>query len=73
MSNALTLPALSIDSLEHFSRAIKQYPLLSAEEEYELASRFKQENDLDAARQIRFAQRGSIEIFVGGRHAQHFV
>lgn len=52
MSNALTLPALSTDSLEHFSRAIKQYPLLTAEQEYELSSRFKKENDLDAARQL---------------------
>lgn len=52
MSNALTLPALSTDSLEHFSRAIKQYPLLSADEEHELATRFKKENDLDAARQL---------------------
>lgn len=52
MSNALTLPVLSTDSLEHFTRSIKQYPLLSAEEEFELATRFKNENDLDAARKL---------------------
>lgn len=52
MSNALTLPALSTDSLEHFTRAIKQYPILSAEEEHRLAVKFHQENDLDAARQL---------------------
>lgn len=52
MSNALTLPALSTDSLEHFTRAIKAYPVLTAEEEYTLAVRFRKENDLDAARQL---------------------
>lgn len=53
MSNALTLPALTaIDSVEHYSRAIKAYPVLSAEEEYALAVKFKKENDLEAARQL---------------------
>ena len=53
MSNALTLPAISaVDSVEHFARAIKAYPILSAEEEYALAVKFKKENDLEAARQL---------------------
>jgi len=53
MSNALTLPVLmATDSLEHYSRAIKSYPILSAEEEYSLATKFKNENDLEAARQL---------------------
>jgi len=53
MSNALTLPALTaIDSVEHYARAIKAYPILSAEEEYALAVKFKQENDLEATRQL---------------------
>lgn len=53
MSNALTLPVLTAtDSLEHFSRAIKAYPILSAEEEYSLAVKFKHENDLEAARKL---------------------
>lgn len=53
MTNALTLPALSaVDSLEQFTRAIKAYPVLTAEEEHELAVRFKNDNDLDAARQL---------------------
>lgn len=53
MTNALTLPVLSsVDSLEHFTRLIKAYPILSAEEEHELAVRFKKDNDLDAARQL---------------------
>ncbi|MGB4813001.1 MAG: RNA polymerase sigma factor RpoH [Methylophilaceae bacterium] len=53
MSNALTLPAISaIDSVDHFTRAIKAYPILSAEKEHELAIKFKNENDLEAARQL---------------------
>lgn len=53
MSNALTLPVLTAtDSLEHYSRAIKAYPILTAEEEYSLAVKFKQDNDLEAARQL---------------------
>jgi RNA polymerase sigma-32 factor len=53
MSNALTLPVLTAtDSLEHYSRAIKAYPILTAEEEYSLAVKFRNENDLEAARQL---------------------
>lgn len=53
MSNALTLPVLTAtDSLEHYSRVIKSYPILTAEEEYLLAVKFKQENDLESARQL---------------------
>jgi RNA polymerase sigma-32 factor len=53
MSNALTLPVLTAsDSLEHYSRVIKAYPVLSAEEEYALAIKFRTDNDLEAARQL---------------------
>jgi len=53
MSNALTLPAISaVDSVEHYARAIKAYPILSAEDEYALAVKFKKENDLEAARKL---------------------
>lgn len=51
MTNALTIPALAAgDSLDQYSRLIKAYPILSAEEEYTLATKFKKENDLEAAR-----------------------
>ncbi|MDP2153913.1 MAG: RNA polymerase sigma factor RpoH [Methylotenera sp.] len=53
MTNALTVPVLTAsDSLEQYTRAIKAYPILSAEEELSLAVRFKKENDLEAARQL---------------------
>ena len=53
MSNALILPVLTAtDSLEHYSRVIKSYPILTADEEYSLAVKFKNENDLESARQL---------------------
>jgi len=42
MTTALTLPVITAaDSLEQYNRAIKAYPILSAEEEYDLAVKFK--------------------------------
>ena len=54
MTNALTVvPILTAtDSLEHYARAIKAYTLLTAEVEHSLAVKFKQENDLEAARRL---------------------
>lgn len=53
MTNALTLPVITAnDSLEYYARVIKAYPLLSAEEEHSLAVKFKQDNDLEAARKL---------------------
>ena len=53
MTTALTLPVISsADSLEQYSRAIRAYPILTAEAEYALAVKFKQDNDLEAARQL---------------------
>ena len=53
MSYSLSLPIPSaIDSVEHYIRAVKNYPMLSAEEEHDLAARLQRDNDLDAARQL---------------------
>jgi RNA polymerase sigma-32 factor len=53
MTSALTLPVLTAgDSLEQYSRLIKAYPILTAEEEHSLALKFRDDNDLDAARQL---------------------
>lgn len=53
MTSALTLPVLTAtDSLEQYSRLIKAYPILTAEEEHSLAIKFRDENDLEAARQL---------------------
>jgi len=53
MTTALTLPVVTAtDSLEQYNRAIKAYPILSAEEEYDLAVKFKKDNDLEAARKL---------------------
>lgn len=51
MSNALTLPSISaLDSLDQYMRTIKAFPVLSAEEEYDLATRLRKNNDLEAAK-----------------------
>ena len=51
MSNALTLPSISsLDSLDQYLRTIKTFPVLSAEEEHELATRYRADNDLEAAK-----------------------
>jgi RNA polymerase sigma-32 factor len=51
--NALTLPTVaSLDSLDQYLRTIRQFPVLSAEEEYEYATRLKENEDLEAARAL---------------------
>jgi len=44
--------ALPTGSLEAYVAAVNQIPMVSAEQERELAERFRQDNDLDAARQL---------------------
>ena len=51
MSYSLSLPIPSAtDSVDHYLRAIKAFPLLSAEEEYDFATRLQRDNDLEAAK-----------------------
>lgn len=53
MTTALAIPRITAtDSLDHYTRAIKVYPILSAEEEYALAMKFRHENDLESARRL---------------------
>ena len=53
MNNALALPFnLSVGSLDAYMNTVNQLPKLSAAEEHVLAKRFREENDLDAARQL---------------------
>ena len=53
MNNALVLPVnLSGGSFESFVATVNQFPKLSANEEQVLATRFRNHNDLDAARQL---------------------
>lgn len=56
MNSELALPAnLSVGSFDAYVGAVKQLPALSVEEERELAVRFHENNDLDAARQLIMA------------------
>ncbi len=56
MSNALALPVdLSVGTFDAYVNAVSQMQRLSSDEERELAERFHQEGDLDAARQLVMA------------------
>ncbi len=53
MNDALVLPMIATqDSLSQYMRAIKAFPLLTAEEEHSLGMRLKNDNDLEAAKQL---------------------
>ena len=49
----MTLPVVSsADSLDKYLQTIKQFPVLTAEEEYGYASRLKESGDLESARAL---------------------
>ena len=53
MNTAMTFPVPSaVGSLEGYIQTVNRFPILSQEEEHALATRFKTQNDLDAARQL---------------------
>ncbi len=53
MTQALTLPVVSATgSIDSYIQAVRRFPMLSAEEEVCLATRYREEDDLDAARQL---------------------
>lgn len=53
MTNALTLPVISsTDGLDQYIRLVKSFPMLSAEDEFALATRLQKNNDLEAAKQL---------------------
>ncbi len=52
-TTALSFPVPSaVGSLESYVQAVNRFPILSAEEELALARRFRDENDLEAARNL---------------------
>jgi RNA polymerase sigma-32 factor len=53
MKNTLAFPVPSaVGSLDHYIQAVNRFPLLTPEEEVRLARKFRDEADLDAARQL---------------------
>jgi RNA polymerase sigma-32 factor len=53
MTQALTFPAISaVGNLDAYIQAAKRFPILTEEEEFRLAKRFREKNDLEAARQL---------------------
>ena len=51
MTRTMTLP-VPVGSLESYIQAVNRFPLLSLEEERDLARKFRAENDVEAARQL---------------------
>jgi RNA polymerase sigma-32 factor len=53
MTNALDIPVnLSVGTFDAYLNVVRQIPQLTVEEEYDLACRFHDEGDLEAARQL---------------------
>ncbi|MBI5429664.1 MAG: RNA polymerase sigma factor RpoH [Nitrosomonadales bacterium] len=53
MHTTMSLPVPSaVGSLESYIQSVNRFPVLSQEDEFALANRFRIENDLDAARQL---------------------
>ena len=53
MNTAINLPMPSaVGSLDGYIQTVNRFPVLSQEEEFALATRFKNEDDLDAARKL---------------------
>ena len=53
MNSILALPVPSaVGSLESYIQTVNRFPMLTQEEELGLATRFRQDNDLEAARQL---------------------
>jgi RNA polymerase sigma-32 factor len=53
MTQALTFPTIStLGNIDAYIQAAKRFPILTQEEEFRLATRFREEEDLDAAREL---------------------
>lgn len=53
MSQTASFPVpMPVGSLEHYVQAVRAFPVLSAEEEHDLATRLKRDNDLEAAKKL---------------------
>ena len=59
---AFPTPA-SLGSIDHYIQAVNRFPLLTAEQEVELGRRLRDDNDLDAARQLVLSH---LRLVVGG-------
>jgi len=48
----LAIPSLAVGSLENYITSVKNFPMLTHEEELDLATRFQRDNDIEAARRL---------------------
>ncbi len=52
MTQALSLPVLAAGSIDQYIQSVNRVPLLSEREELDLATRYREEGDLEAARKL---------------------
>ena len=53
MTQALTFPTISaLGNIDAYIQSAKRFPILTQEEEFRLATRFREEQDIDAAREL---------------------
>ena len=52
MTQALSLPVLAAGSIDQYIQSVNRVPMLTEREEVDLATRFREEGDLDAARKL---------------------
>ena len=53
MTQALAFPTISaVGNIDAYIQAAKRFPILTEEEEFRLANRFREEDDVEAARQL---------------------
>ena len=52
MSHALTFPVPAAGSLDQYIQSVNRMPMLSEQQEVDLATRLRDEGDVDAARQL---------------------
>jgi len=48
----IAIPSLAVGSLENYITSVKNFPMLTHEEELDLATRFQRDNDIEAARRL---------------------
>ena len=62
MSQALTFPVPAAGSLDQYIQSVNRMPMLSEQQEVDLATRLRDEGDVDAARQLATDTKAAVAI-----------
>ena len=66
MSQALTFPVPAAGSLDQYIQSVNRMPILSEQQEVELATRLRDEGDVDAARQLVMSHLRVVVVIARG-------